>query len=403
MAFDWADLRRGWLGLLLCLFSGSALLAQTTSQAELEAERRALAERIAATQSLLKSTQDDRNRTTQEWAVLKTQLNLRQQLLSNLSAERKAAERRFRQRQEGVQTADVQLESIKEEYAEMVRIAARQGGQDQWWQAVLDAEGTTQAFRRLLLIEEYRQAREKQAARIVQSASALRSEMTALETERESLVEVEKDLRSERDAAKTSARQMASLVSNFQTRERELRDQLAVEEARRAELGNAIARLMEAARSRSDGRENFSATPEGKIIGAEFKANKGGLPWPVSEGVLVGRFGTHPHPSLPGIRIERRGIDIATSDGAEVTSIFSGRVSNVINIPGGGMVVMVNHGSHRSVYANLGAVSVTNGDNLRTGQVLGTVIDLGDGPRAHLEIWDASGSTPVNPEPWIAK
>lgn len=403
MAFDWADFRRGSLGLLLCLFGGSALLAQATNQAELEAERKALTERIAATQSLLRSTEDDRNRTTQEWAVLKTQLNLRQQLLSNLSAERKAAERRFRQRQEGVQTADVQLESIKDEYAEMVRIAARQGGNDQWWQAVFDAEGTTQAFRRLLLIEEYRQAREKQAERIVQSASALRLEMAALETERESLVEVEKKLRSERDAAKNSARQMASLVSDFQTRERELKDLLAVEEARRTELGKAIARLMEAARSRSDGRENFAATPEGKIIGAEFKANKGTLPWPVSEGVLVGRFGTHPHPSLPGIRIERRGIDIATSDEAEVTSIFSGRVSNVITIPGGGMVVMVNHGSHRSVYANLGAVSVSNGDNLRTGQVLGTVIDLGDGPRAHLEIWDGSGSTPVNPEPWIAK
>ena len=135
-----------------------------------------------------------------------------------------------------MQTADVQLESIKEEYAEMVRIAAKQGGQDQWWHAVLDAEGTTQAFRRLLLIEEYRQTREKQAARIVQSASALRLEMAALETERESLVEVEKDLRSERDAAKNSARQIASLVSDFQTRERELKDQLAVEEARRAEL-----------------------------------------------------------------------------------------------------------------------------------------------------------------------
>ena len=259
MAFDLADFRRSCLGLFICLFGAPSLLAQTTNQAELEAERKALTERIAATQSLLKSTEDDRNRTTQEWAVLKTQLNLRQQLLSNLSAERKAAERRFRQRQEGVQTADVQLESIKEEYAEMVRIAAKQGGQDQWWQAVLDAEGTTQAFRRLLLIEEYRQTREKQAARIVQSASALRLEMAALETERESLVEVEKDLRSERDAAKNSARQMASLVSDFQTRERELKDQLAVEEARRAELGKAIARLMEAARSRSD---RGSCTPQ---------------------------------------------------------------------------------------------------------------------------------------------
>jgi len=396
-------LRCCWVGLLSCLFGVSVLCAQTNDSAKLEAEKKALTERIAATQSMLKSTQDDRSRTTQEWAVLKAQLNLRQRLLSNLRTERKASERRFTKRQQGVEDADAQLQSIKDEYAEMIRIAARQGSQDEWWQAVLDAEGATQAFRRLLLIEEYRQAREHQAERILHSAAALRQEVSALEIERQSLLSVENDLRSERDAAQNSARQMESLVSDFQLRERELRDQLATEEARRAELGKTIARLMEAARSRNDGQENYAATPEGKIIGAEFQANKGRLPWPVAEGVLVGRFGKHPHPSLPGIRIERRGIDIATSEGTNVTSIFSGRVSNIITIPGGGMVVMVNHGSHRSVYANLGTVNVTNGENLRTGQVLGTVIDLGDGPRAHLEIWNASGSSPVNPEPWIAQ
>ena len=58
------------------------------------------------------------------------------------------------------------------------------------------------------------------------------------------------------------------------------------------------------------------------------------------------------------------------------------------------MVVMVDHGSHRSVYANLGSVDVAQGDDLRTGQTIGTVIDLGEGPRAHLEIWNAKGSAP---------
>ena len=67
------------------------------------------------------------------------------------------------------------------------------------------------------------------------------------------------------------------------------------------------------------------------------------------------------------------------------------------------MVVMLDHGSHRSVYANLGSVAVAAGENVRTGQAIGTVIDLGEGPRAHLEIWDAKGSAPLNPEPWIAR
>ena len=378
------------------------LLAQGGEQARLEAERKAISDRIAATQSLLQSTRDDKARSTQEWAVLKEQLSLRQQLLSNLRAERQAAERRLTQRESGVHTADSQLADLKEEYARMIRLAARLGGRDQWWQVVLDAEGTTQAFRRLLLIEEYSRLRRAQAERIASSAESLRQEMAALERERNDLVAVEADLRAQRDAAKTSARRMESLVADFQSREQELRNQLAREEARRAELGKAIERILEAARRAANNTTGFAATPEGKIIAAEFTANRGRLPWPVAEGVLVGRFGTHPHPSLPGIRIERRGIDIATSKGGTVFAIFSGRVSNVITIPGGGMVVMLDHGSHRSVYANLGGVRVASGEDVRTGQAIGTVIDLGEGPRAHLEIWDANGSAPLDPEPWIA-
>ena len=45
--------------------------------------------------------------------------------------------------------------------------------------------------------------------------------------------------------------------------------------------------------------------------------------------------------TYPSLRasIERRGIDIATAAGGTVSAIFSGRVTNVITIPGGGMTV----------------------------------------------------------------
>ena len=389
---------------ICALAIGGDSWAQTGERERLESERAAISERIAATQSLLDATREDKDRSTQEWAVLKEQVDLRQQLLANLQSERRAAERALDRRKVGVRKADGQLEALKEEYAEMIRIAARFGGRDDWWQVVLDAEGMTQAFRRWLLVEEYARNRKAQAERIHDTAESLRQEMTSLDRERQALVDVERDLQDQRDEARRAARRMESMVADFQSRERDLRDQLAVEEGRRAELGKAIERIMaEARRAAERSSTGFAATPEGQVIGAEFTANKGRLPWPVSEGVVVGRFGTHPHPSLPGIRIERRGIDIATSEGGTVSAIFSGRVSNVITIPGGGMVVMLDHGSHRSVYANLGSVAVAAGEDVRTGQAIGTVIDLGEGPRAHLEIWDAKGSAPLNPEPWIAR
>ena len=372
-------------------------------QAKLEAEREAISARIAATQSLISEARDDQQRTTQQLTLLQEELVLRQQLLGNLGRERRAAEIRLDERKQRVEEADDQLNALKEEYADMILLPARLEGGNAFWGMLLDAESTAQAFRRLLLIEEYGRSRRTQAERIAATTETLREELGALRRERADLVEVEGQLRSERDAARTSTRRQERLLSDLRSQERQLKDQLAREESRRAELGKAIDRLIAEANRASSAEAGFGATPEGRIIGAEFKANKGKLPWPVAEGVIVGRFGTHSHPTLPGIKIERRGVDIATSAGSVVRAVFSGRVSNVINIPGGGMVVMVDHGSHRTVYANLSQASVNNGNDVRTGEVLGTVLDMGNGHRAHFEIWDAQGSTPLDPAAWIAQ
>ena len=403
MTFDRVHNRHHlWCTLALCLLH-LAGWAQSGKQAELEAERKAISDRIAQTQLLLQDARQGQQRSTQELALQKEELALRQQLLANLTQERRAAERRLDARKINVADADAQLEALKEEYAAMIRVAARLNGEDTFWNVLFDAEGMTQVFRRLMMIEEYGRTRREQAERITESTDALRQELDGLRQERASLLQVEGELRSARDAARKGARRQETLLAQLRSEEKSLKDQLAKEEARMGELGRAIDRLIAAASRTSDANAGFAATPEGKIIGAEFKANKGKLPWPVSEGVIIGRFGTHPHPTLPGIKIERRGVDIATPAGSSVAAVFSGRVSNVISIAGGGIAVMVDHGSHRTVYANLSKVLVKDGEDIRTGQTIGTVMDLGNGHRAHFEIWDSGGSKPLDPETWIAR
>ena len=62
------------------------------------------------------------------------------------------------------------------------------------------------------------------------------------------------------------------------------------------------------------------------------------------------------------------------------------------------MVVMVDHGSHRTVYANLSRVSLVQmAKTSSTGQALGLCSTLGNGHRAHFEVWDAEGSAPLEP------
>ncbi|HQB83195.1 MAG TPA: hypothetical protein PLR50_06860, partial [Candidatus Rifleibacterium sp.] len=46
-----------------------------------------------------------------------------------------------------------------------------------------------------------------------------------------------------------------------------------------------------------------------------FANNKGKLPWPVIKGAKISDFGNYPHPDVPSVMIENRGIDILVEAG----------------------------------------------------------------------------------------
>ena len=110
--------------MMLLVLPVSEAWGQSNEQARLEAEREALAKRIRETQQMLDQTRSERKESTREWAVLQEQLDLRQELLANLRAERRAAERQLGRRQNGAREADAQLRALKDEYADMMRRAA---------------------------------------------------------------------------------------------------------------------------------------------------------------------------------------------------------------------------------------------------------------------------------------
>ena len=85
------------------------------------------------------------------------------------------------------------------------------------------------------------------------------------------------------------------------------------------------------------------------------------------------------------------GIDYYASAGASVSAVYGGTVVEVTSDALYGNVVTVDHGNGLStVYANLGEVSVAQGDTLTKGQALGTVgnsglIEIADGDHLHFE------------------
>ena len=130
---------------------------------------------------------------------------------------------------------------------------------------------------------------------------------------------------------------------------------------------------------------------------------RGAMEWPVPGEIASGfgdikdvRFGTvTPHP----------GIDIRTTPGEQVKSILPGRVVFSRRFSGYGNSVLVDHGGHYlSVYARLAFVGVVEGQEVLTGQTLGTAADSafdGGPPTIYFELRQQGRA--VDPAGWLKR
>ena len=137
------------------------------------------------------------------------------------------------------------------------------------------------------------------------------------------------------------------------------------------------------------------------MVDANFKSNKGKLPWPVEKGLVVLGYGTQPHPVVRSVNIQSNGVRIATEKGARARSVFDGKVLAVQIIKGSNKAVLVQHGNYISVYNNLGKVFVKEGDNITIKQELGEIFTSKSSDETLLKFMIYENSKTDNPANWI--
>ena len=145
----------------------------------------------------------------------------------------------------------------------------------------------------------------------------------------------------------------------------------------------------------------YSITPEAKLVGRSFYANKGKLPWPVEKGVVIQKFGTQVHPVVRTTKIKSNGITIATTQTADARVIFKGIVMTVLSYKGSNPTVLVQHGNYITAYTNLESVYVKKGQSLGPKEKIGRVFTNPNTGKTELKFSIFQSSTPLNPEGWI--
>jgi murein DD-endopeptidase MepM/ murein hydrolase activator NlpD len=118
------------------------------------------------------------------------------------------------------------------------------------------------------------------------------------------------------------------------------------------------------------------------------------------EGSVIESYGQHYHPVYKNVKLPfNNGVTLAVSRGAQAKAVFDGTVSQVVVIPGYNQCVLVQHGSYFTFYCKLKSVSVKAGQQVKTGQVLGTVDTISGEDQFHFQLWKER--TPQNPENWL--
>ena len=158
---------------------------------------------------------------------------------------------------------------------------------------------------------------------------------------------------------------------------------------------------LERARVEAERRRRLAGgTGESPTLSAR---NFGELEWPV-EGSLLYRFGPERRPN--GVTLRRNGIGISAEPGTPVKAVRTGTVVVARPMEGFGPGVVLSHGGgYYTLYLYLGDIQVEPGQEVGTGEVIGTI---GSGPEegSHLYLQihapiQGRSPVPVDPLPWL--
>jgi len=409
------NLKKGsqsYLLIFFCIISVSAFGQKT--KAQLEREKQENIRKIREAGNLLKATQSQKNSGLAQLAVIKKEINARNELIGSISQEVELLNSEIAEINDLIASLENDLVNLKAEYANMIYEAAKTQSNYDKLTFIFSAESFNQLVMRLKYLQQFADARKYQVEQIGKVKLTLDAEKLRLANiilEKNNLLDSKKI---EQENLNNLKSEQSDLITNLSNKEKQLKKQVVETEKENKKLEKLIedivkreiarakreAELKERERAKSSGKKDVES---GNIVlSSNFAANAKKLPWPVARGEIVSHFGKQAHPVLKGVTVENLGVDIVTMKEETVRSVFSGKVITIASVPGLNNVVMIQHGEYYTVYARLKSVLVKNGQEVAAKDPLGLVYTDKDGQsQLQFQIW--KNSEKLDPEMWLYK
>jgi len=392
---------------------GLTILAQTANaqdqrQQNLENQRKLLQEEIKQINKLLFSNEKQKKSVLTEFEDLSLKIDVRGRLIrvTNEQANRLTQKIGVNQRIIGQQRKD--LENLKKDYSEMIRKSYQSDSGQSRMMFLFSSESFLQAYKRSQYLNQYTSFRKKQGELIVEKTKTLQQLNTDLLAQKLKKEELVKENKTAQHQYKNEQSSQQQLIKALKKKERSFVFQIKKKQKKAAAINKEIQRLIReaiAASNKAAGKnlnaKVFTLTPEDQLISDNIIVNKGKLPWPVEQGVVVQKFGKQPHPVVKTTMIQSNGVTIATPQSSEARAVFEGKVMSIIGFKGSNPTVLIQHGNYITTYSNLSEVYVIKGQKVKAKEKIGKVFTNPETGKTKLKFSVFKNSSPTNPKSWI--
>lgn len=289
------------------------------------------------------------------------------------------------------------LDTLRKYHTRLVQGAYKTRDSRIWFMYILSSKDVNQGLRRWSYLKNLSNAVKKQADEIRSTEADLQQEKSRLEQLKSESMLAKAEREKEKAELTAEEKRINSMVAQLSREEKSMKRDLQKKQKEVEKLNKEIERILaEAVRQQKE-----NATEMDYALSAKFGENKGKLPWPVRNGVVIQKFGQTYHPVFKNLKLPyNNGINISASAGSNATSVFDGIVKQVLVMPGYDQCVLVQHGEYFTFYCKLKRVYVKTGDKLRTGDRIGQISTNDDGnAELHFQLW--KGTAKQNPESWL--
>nr|WP_299363902.1 peptidoglycan DD-metalloendopeptidase family protein [Winogradskyella sp.] len=395
------------LGFLLFSIS---LIAQSDKQKKLEAQRQQILREMKQFKALLFDKEKEEKSEITLIEDLNYRISKRENLIRITNQQANLLTREINANENEIASLKHQLKELKDDYAAMVVKSYKSKSEQSRVMFLLSSSNFKQAYKRLQYIRQYTKYQKEQGEAIKAKTKELETLNTQLSKQKEDKQKLIEDNRIAKRQLEKERKEREVLMTSIKADMSKFAAQIKKKKQEADRLDREINRLIReaiAASNRKAGKKTstgkFVLTPEAKRLASNFEANKGKLGWPVSRGVIKGKFGKRRSLTDASVTNNYKSIQIATETNAEVRAVFRGEVSEILIVKNGNPAVLIRHGNYLTIYMNLSKVYVKKGDKISTGQVIGQVFTNKIRGETLLGFRINKNSQVLNPESWLVK